>query len=402
MARQNCLCWHWVLEASDLAVTVEYDAIIIGAGAAGLMCAITAASRGLRVAVLDHNNIAGAKILISGGGRCNFTNIGTTPANFISHNPHFARSALSRYRPLDFLSLLAKHKIAWHEKTLGQLFCDGSAKQVVKMLLDECSSVGVKIILDCKVTNVSKPDLYWLETSQGAFSTRNLVLATGGLSIPKMGATGFALDVAKKFDLNIVQPKPGLVPLKAAAEELSFYTALSGVALPAVAQLGKTKFAESVLFTHRGLSGPAILQISSYMSLRDEITLDFAPGHDLATQLKRRRHERPKAELKTILAEFIPQRLADSLAVESTIEKIAARLKAWRFTASESEGYSKAEVMVGGVDTDALSSKTMEAKAVAGLFVIGEAVDVTGWLGGYNFQWAWASGFAAGQAIAHS
>ncbi len=379
--------------------TSTYDAIIIGAGAAGLMCAITAAKRGLRVAVLDHSTIAGAKILISGGGRCNFTNIGTTPNNFISANPHFARSALSRYTPTDFIALIAKHKIAWHEKTLGQLFCDGSAKQIVKMLLDECASHGAKIILNCKISDVSKADDFQLETSQGVFTTKNVVLATGGLSIPKMGATGFALDVAKKFGLKIATSKPGLVPLKASADEVAFYTALSGVALPAVAQCGKTKFAESVLFTHRGLSGPAILQISSYMKPQDEITLDFAPGRDLATELKRRRHERPKVEMKTLLAEFVPQRLAENLATETSLEKIAARLKAWHFKASETEGYAKAEVMVGGVDTDGLSSKTMEAKAVHGLYVIGEAVDVTGWLGGYNFQWAWASGFAAGQGL---
>jgi len=402
MDQRNCSFWPRVFEADALSDQVEFDVIIIGAGAAGLMCAITAGARGLRVCVLDQNSIAGAKILISGGGRCNFTNMGTTPANFISANPHFARSALSRYRPQDFLALIAKHKIAYHEKTLGQLFCDGSARQIVKMLLDECAAVGVKILLDCKITNVSKSDAYRMETSRGAFAAKNVVLATGGLSIPKMGATGFALDVAKKFGLGVVQPKPGLVPLKASAEELPFYTALSGVALPAVAQVGKTRFAESVLFTHRGFSGPAILQISSYMNAGDEITLDFAPGQDLLKLLKQRRHERPKAELKTILAEFIPQRLADSLAQVQVLEKIAARLKSWRFTALESEGYAKAEVMVGGVDTDALSSKTMEAKAVAGLYVIGEAVDVTGWLGGYNFQWAWASGVAAGQGIASS
>jgi predicted Rossmann fold flavoprotein len=377
----------------------DFDVVIVGAGAAGLMCAITAGKRGLRVAVLDHNNIVGAKILISGGGRCNFTNIGTTPANFISNNPHFARSALSRYTPQDFLALIAKHKIAWHEKTLGQLFCDESAKQIVKMLRDECASASVKIIVDCKITDMSKADEFRLETSQGVFTARNVVLATGGLSIPKMGATGFALDVAKKFGLKLVAPKPGLVPLKASADELAFYTALSGVALPAIVKFGKTKFAESVLFTHRGLSGPAILQISSYMNARDEIEIDFAPGRDLATELKRRRHERPKVELKTLLAEFVPQRLAESLSGETSLEKIATRLKSWRFKPAETEGYAKAEVMVGGVDTDDLSSKTMEAKQVPGLYVIGEAVDVTGWLGGYNFQWAWASGVAAGQGM---
>jgi len=382
-----------------MVATSTYDAIIIGAGAAGLMCALTAGQRGLRVLVLDHNAQVGAKILISGGGRCNFTNSGTAPVNFISANPHFARSALSRYTPQDFLALIAKHKIAWHEKTLGQLFCDGSAKQIVKMLLDECASVGVKVIVDCKISDVRKADAFQVATSQGAFVARNVVLATGGLSIPKMGATGFALDVAKKFGLKIVAPKPGLVPLKAAADELPFYTSLSGVALPAVACTGKMKFAENVLFTHRGLSGPAILQVSSYMVQGDELVLDLAPEVDLAALLKRRRHERPKAEPKTLLAEFVPQRLAESLAIELSLEKIAERLKRWRFTPAETEGYAKAEVMVGGVDTEGLSSKTMETKAVRGLYVIGEAVDVTGWLGGYNFQWAWASGAVAGQGM---
>ena len=382
-----------------MVATSTYDAIIIGAGAAGLMCALTAGQRGLRVLVLDHNAQVGAKILISGGGRCNFTNSGTAPVNFISANPHFARSALSRYTPQDFLALIAKHKIAWHEKTLGQLFCDGSAKQIVKMLLDECASVGVKVIVDCKISDVRKADAFQVATSQGAFVARNVVLATGGLSIPKMGATGFALDVAKKFGLKIVAPKPGLVPLKAAADELPFYTSLSGVALPAVACTGKMKFAENVLFTHRGLSGPAILQVSSYMVQGDELVLDLAPEVDLAALLKRRRHERPKAEPKTLLAEFVPQRLAESLAIELSLEKIAERLERWRFTPAETEGYAKAEVMVGGVDTEGLSSKTMETKAVRGLYVIGEAVDVTGWLGGYNFQWAWASGAVAGQGM---
>ncbi len=385
----------------------QADAIIIGAGAAGLMCATTAGARGRKVILLDHNNIAGAKILISGGGRCNFTNVGAGPQNFISRNPHFARSALSRYTPDDFLKLIAKHKIAWHEKTLGQLFCDGSAKQIVKMLLDESASAGVEIKLDTKITTFRKPDHFVVETSSGEFTAPSLVLATGGLSIPKMGATGFAYDVAKQFGLKVVTPKPGLVPLRASPKELEFYSSLSGVSLPAIAQAGAVRFAESILFTHRGLSGPAILQASSYLGDGDALTLDMLPGLDAAQLFKERKHARPKIALKTMLAEFLPQRLAQSLGSDVPLEKVAApeisalamRLKSWVMQPDGTEGFAKAEVTTGGIDTDGLSSKTMEAKSVPGLYAIGEAVDVTGWLGGYNFQWAWASGHAAGEAI---
>ncbi len=380
------------------------DVVVIGAGAAGLMAAMTAGQRGLHVVLLDHNNIAGAKILISGGGRCNFTNIGTTPANFISQNPHFARSALSRYTPADFMALIAKHGIAWHEKTLGQLFCDGSAKQIVKMLLDECAAAGVQIVLNAKISDVRKSDRFVVETSQGKFESASVVLATGGLSSPKMGATGFSLEVAKKFGLRLVQHKPGLVPLRAPVDELQFYTDLSGVSLPAITYAGKVKFAENILFTHRGLSGPAILQASSYLETGEPLRIDMVPTIDVAQHLKQRKHTRPKAELKTILNELVPQRLAQALAADVTMEKfssdaivqLAERLKNWTIIPAGTEGYAKAEVMVGGVATDDLSSKTMEANKVKGLYVIGEAVDVTGWLGGYNFQWAWASGVAAG------
>jgi predicted Rossmann fold flavoprotein len=371
------------------------------------MCATTAGARGRKVILLDHNNIAGAKILISGGGRCNFTNVGAGPQNFISRNPHFARSALSRYTPDDFLKLIAKHKIAWHEKTLGQLFCDGSAKQIVKMLLDESASAGVEIKLDTKITTFRKPDHFVVETSSGEFTAPSLVLATGGLSIPKMGATGFAYDVAKQFGLKVVTPKPGLVPLRASPKELEFYSSLSGVSLPAIAQAGAVRFAESILFTHRGLSGPAILQASSYLGDGDALTLDMLPGLDAAQLFKERKHARPKIALKTMLAEFLPQRLAQSLGSDVPLEKVAApeisalamRLKSWVMQPDGTEGFAKAEVTTGGIDTDGLSSKTMEAKSVPGLYAIGEAVDVTGWLGGYNFQWAWASGHAAGEAI---
>ncbi len=383
------------------------DVIVIGAGAAGLMAAMTAGKRGLRVVVLDHNSQAGAKILISGGGRCNFTNFNTTPANFISQNPHFARSALSRYTPADFMGLIAKHGIAWHEKTLGQLFCDGSAKQIVKMLLDECSAAGVQNVLNAKISDVRKSDRFVVETSQGNFEGGSVVLATGGLSIPKMGATGFSLEVAKKFGLRLVQHKPGLVPLRAAAEELQFYTDLSGVSVPSIAQAGKMKFAENILFTHRGLSGPAILQASSYLETGDVLSIDMVPNVDAVQHFKQRKHTRPKAELKTILSELVPQRLAQALAVDVTMEKfssdaivqVAERLKNWTIIPAGTEGYAKAEVMVGGINTDDLSSKTMESTKVKGLYVIGEAVDVTGWLGGYNFQWAWASGVAAGMGV---
>ncbi len=375
----------------------SFDVIIIGAGAAGLMCAIAAGARAKRVLLLDHNAQAGAKILISGGGRCNFTNTGTSPENFLSENPHFCRSALSRYAPADFLALMTKHNIAWHEKTLGQLFCDGSARQVVAMLLRECADAGVVVKLATKVTDVRKSDSFTVEIADETCTAPALVLATGGLSIPKMGATGFSHDIARKFGLKVITPRAALVPLKAKPSELEFCKNLSGVSLPAIASCGKASFAESILFTHRGLSGPAILQISSYWREGQPISLDLAPGIDALRFLKERKHARPKAELKTILAELLPQRLAQALA-PADLAQLAALLKNWTMTPDSSEGFAKAEVTAGGIDTDQLSSKTMEAKAVSGLYAIGEAVDVTGWLGGYNFQWAWASGWCAGQA----
>jgi predicted Rossmann fold flavoprotein len=379
------------------------DLIIVGAGAAGLMAAMTAGARGKSVLLLDHNNIAGAKILISGGGRCNFTNIGTGPQNFISRNPHFARSALSRYTPQDFLTLIAKHKIAWHEKTLGQLFCDGSAKQIVAMLLAECADANVEVKLNAKITELRKSENFIVETTQGIFESRNLVLATGGLSIPKMGATGFAYDVARKFGLKIVEPEPGLVPLRAQPKELELYSNLSGVSIGATVRANGVTFRENILFTHRGLSGPAILQISSYLSGAQAFEMDLAPDTDVQSFLKDRKHNRPKAELKTCLAEIVPQRLAQAIAPDVLMGQLSIeqmgmlneRLKCWVFQPVGSEGFAKAEVTVGGIDTDELSSKSLESKSVRGLFVIGEAVDVTGWLGGYNFQWAWASGSAA-------
>ncbi len=362
------------------------------------MCAIAAGARAKRVALLDHNTQAGAKILISGGGRCNFTNSGTGPQNFLSENPHFCRSALSRYTPVDFLALLSRHNIAWHEKTLGQLFCDGSARQVVAMLLAECAASQVQVKLNAKVTNIRKSDCFTVETQGEIFTSPALVLATGGLSIPKMGATGLSYDIAKKFGLKVITPRPALVPLKAALNEVEFYKTLSGVSLPAIASCGAASFRENILFTHRGLSGPAILQISSYWREGQSLGLDLAPGLDALKFLKERKHARPKAELKTILAELLPQRLAQAMA-PTDLPALAAKLKNWTLTPDGSEGFAKAEVTAGGIDTNELSSKTMEAKAVPGLYAIGEAVDVTGWLGGYNFQWAWASGWCAGQAV---
>ncbi len=386
-----------------------FDVIVLGAGAAGLMCAMTAGQRGKRVLLLDHADEAGKKILISGGGRCNFTNLGCVPDRFLSANRHFVRSALSRYTQHDFLALVSKHGIAWHEKTLGQLFCDGSAREIVDLLLGECAKGGVDIRLGHRITGVSRGDHYRVETDHGAFEAPALVLATGGLSIPKMGATGFAHDIARQFGLRLTDIRAGLVPLTFQGEPLELMRPLSGVALPVIASVGKTRFREAMLFTHRGLSGPAILQISSLWREGQTITLDCLPDQDARADLLARKLSRPRAEFKTILSEMLPQRLAAALAPEGgptmgnqtdrALTDMAARLKSWTLTPQGTEGYAKAEVTLGGIDTRDLSSQTMQANAVPGLFVIGEAVDVTGWLGGYNFQWAWSSGWCAGMAI---
>ena len=388
----------------------DFDAIIIGAGAAGLMCAMTAGARGRRVLLLDHADAPGKKILISGGGRCNFTNIEAAADRFISANPHFARAALARYTQHDFLALVAKHGIAWHEKTLGQLFCDGSAREILRMLLDECAAGGVDVRTGHRVSDVSRGDGFRVETDHGGFTAPALVLASGGLSIPKMGATGFAHDVAARFGLPIVPPRPGLVPLIFAGEDLALMQPLAGVALDVRAQAGRARFDEAALFTHRGMSGPAILQISSYWQAGGAITLDLLPDADAGALLIGRKAARPNAALRTVLAEMLPQRLAQAWAARVADEKIgqmtdkaltaiATQIKAWHLLPSGTEGYAKAEVTLGGIDTAALSQRTMEAKSVPGLFVIGEAVDVTGWLGGYNFQWAWSSGWCAGQTV---
>jgi predicted Rossmann fold flavoprotein len=386
-----------------------FDAIIIGAGAAGLMCAIAAGQRGRKVLLLDRAEHAGAKILISGGGRCNFTNLEITPERFLSANPHFCKSALSRYTQYDFIAMVERHRIAYHEKTIGQLFCDGSARQIVAMLLEECAAAGAAIRLGCRITGVARADRFNVETDRGEFAAPALVLASGGLSIPKMGATGFAYDVSRRFGLAIVEPRPGLVPMRADAETLKLCRGLSGVSVDANVACASARFRENILFTHRGLSGPAILQISSYWHPGDWLSIDFVPEHDAGRFLLDRKRTRRKAELKTILAEILPNRLAEAIAgpyhgpianlPDRKVVEIAARLGQWRFRPSETEGWEKAEVTVGGIDTAGLSSQTMEAREVPGLFCIGEAVDVTGWLGGYNFQWAWSSGWCAGQAI---
>jgi len=391
-------------------VSENFDAIVIGAGAAGLMCALTAGQRGAKVLLLDHLDKAGAKILISGGGRCNFTNLHCAPERFLSANPHFHKSALDRYTQYDFIALVERHRIPYHEKTLGQLFCDGSARAVVAMLLNECAAGHVDVRLGHRVTDIARADGFRVETDRGGFTAPSLVLATGALSIPKMGATGFAYDVARRFGLRVTETLPGLVPLTAAPETLGLTGMLSGISLDAVASCGAQSFRENILFTHRGLSGPAILQISSYWRQGGTIALDLLPAHDAEAFLKERKRARPKAEPKTVLGEVFPARLAGALAgslpdetmaniPDRTLAAFAARLKRFTVTPTGSEGYAKAEVTVGGIDTRDLSSRTMQARNVPGLYAIGEAVDVTGWLGGYNFQWAWASGWCAGQAI---
>ena len=388
-----------------------FDAIVLGAGAAGLMCALTAGQRGRKVLLLEHTDKAGAKILISGGGRCNFTNLASAPDRFLSGNPHFCTSALARYTQTDFIDLVRRHGIAFHEKSLGQLFCDGSARAIVTMLLAECEAGGVDLRLGQTVTSVSRAERFRVETQSGAFTAPALVLATGGLSIPKMGATGLSYDIARRFGLRVTQTLPGLVPFKAGPDTPGFDASLAGVSLEAVASFDKQSFRENILFTHRGLSGPAILQISSYWRAGAPITLDLLPRLDIGAFLVDRKRARPKASPQTVLAEILPARLAQALTAahlppgemanmsDRTLGAFAARLKAWQFLPEGTEGYAKAEVTLGGIDTRDLSSKTMAARDVKGLFAIGEAVDVTGWLGGYNFQWAWSSGWSAGQDI---
>jgi len=390
----------------------RFDVIVIGAGAAGLMCAIEAGKRGRRVLVLDHAERIGKKILLSGGGRCNFTNINASPANYLSRNPHFVKSALARYRPSDFIALVEKYRVPYHEKKLGQLFCDHSSKDIVGVLQAECDAVGVRIATARRVRDVERrDDGFRIATGDEELLAQSLVVASGGLSFPKMGASGFGYELARRFELRLVETQPALVPFTLDGELLELAAGLAGVSVEVDAACGRQSFRESLLFTHRGLSGPAILQISSYWKPGAAIEIDLLPGQDVLGWLKSRRGERPQAQLKTVLAERLPSRLIEQLQErwfparpmqhcgDKLLQEVAERLRCWRFTPAGTEGYRTAEVTLGGVDTKELSSQTLEAKRVPGLYFIGEVVDVTGWLGGYNFQWAWASGFCAGQVV---
>ena len=387
-----------------------FDAIILGAGGAGLMCAAVAGQRGRRVLVLDHAPEPGRKILISGGGRCNFTNLGVAPDRYLSANPHFARSALARYTAQDFLALVERYRIDWHEKTLGQLFCDGSARQIVAMLLDECAAGDVTVRCHSPIHAVDHDGTrFRVSAGDDEAEAPALVIATGGPSIPKLGATGFAYDLARRFDLKVVEPRPALVPLTLGGEE-ALFRELSGVAAPVEARCGKAAFREAALFTHKGMSGPAILQVSSYWRHGQAVEIDFLPNA-ASGWLREAKRQRPKARLASVLGEHLPSRLAETLAErlalpaelgnlpDKALAAAEARLSDWPFTPNGTEGFAKAEVTVGGISTADLSQQSMEARKVPGLYAIGEAVDVTGWLGGYNFQWAWASGVAAGRAL---
>ena len=391
--------------------SASHDVIIIGAGAAGMFAAFTAGQRGRRVLLIDHNDIIGEKIRISGGGRCNFTNIHTSPAQFISQNPHFCRSALARYTPDDFLKLLQQHHIAYHEKTLGQLFCNDSAKDIIEMLQVECREAGVQWLLSTRVEKIEKNSTgrFMLQTTAGALDAAAIIIATGGLSIPAIGATGFGYDIARQFGLRVVTPTPALVPLTFSATEWQPYSELSGVSIDAAVSCQQITFRENILLTHRGVSGPAILQISSYWQPVQALTIDLLPDINLDDFLQTQ--QRSDQLLSNVLAEYLPKRFAQIWCEQNnlntpvkqlnlkTLLQVAQSLHNWQVKPAGTLGYKKAEVTLGGVDTHDLSSKTMMANAVPGLYFIGEVVDVTGWLGGYNFQWAWASGFAAGSVV---
>ena len=392
----------------------DADVLILGGGAAGLMCAITAAARGRNVIVLEKSNRVGKKILMSGGGRCNFTNLWCEPANFISHNPHFCKSALARYTQQDFIALVDRHGIPWHEKKAGQLFCDRSSKDIVAMLLQECDDTGVRIVTDCGVETAVRDGRYFLTSDKGRFSAEHLVVATGGLSIPKMGASGFGYELARQFGLNVYETRAALVPLTFTGALHRMTERLSGVSAAATVAVGDAAFTEDILFTHRGLSGPAILQASSYWHPGGDISINLLPGTDAAQLLVDAKRKQPTGLPRTVLAEYLPRKLvielqglfwpdrADTPLAEwsdERLQSVGRQINGWHLRPAATEGYRTAEVTLGGVDTAELSSKTMEALKVPGLYFIGEVVDVTGHLGGFNFQWAWSSGHAAGLAV---
>jgi predicted Rossmann fold flavoprotein len=388
-------------------VVKDFDVIVLGGGAAGLMCAIEAGKRGRRVAVLEHADRCGKKILISGGGRCNFTNLHCRPENFISANPHFAKSALARYTPADFIALVEKHGIRYHEKTLGQLFCDGSAREILQMLEEECKIANVEIFVSTKVLEVTKTTAFGIRTARTEFRSPKLVVATGGLSIPKMGATSFGYDLARQFGLKVREPWPALVPLLFASEDRSHYCDLAGLSTEVIASCDGAQFKEKMLITHRGLSGPAILQISSYWQPPSPVLIDLAPESKLTAAFDNAQTARNLKTLNAAFREFLPNRLADrwlqlnapSAFNDRALAELDRRAHGWEIHPAGTEGYEKAEVTAGGIDTGELSAKTMESRRVPGLFFIGEVVDVTGHLGGFNFQWAWASGVSAGRAV---
>lgn len=392
---------------------IEADVVIIGAGASGLMCAIEAGMRGRRVIVLDSANKAGKKILMSGGGRCNFTNYSIESENYISQNPHFCKSALSRYTQWDFLALIDKYKIPFHERSHGQLFCNDSAKDILNMLLAECDKAQVSIQLNCKIQDIEckSENEFQLTTERESIQCSSIVVSTGGLSIPKIGATALGYQVAEQFNMNIIPVSAGLVPFTLQPKDKEQYYSLSGIAVPCVVSNEKQSFKENMLFTHRGLSGPAILQISSYWKPGEEIVVNFLPDRDVFKSLKEKRTDKVKGQVKNIISEWLPRRLVEVLIKQSLLtisiqdisnkqmSEIANNIEQWTIKPNATEGYRTAEVTLGGIDCTAISSKTMESLSVPGLYFIGEVLDVTGWLGGYNFQWAWSSGWCAGQHV---
>ena len=391
---------------------MDSDVIIIGAGASGLMCAIEAGKRGRNVLVLDHANKAGKKILMSGGGRCNFTNYTIEPENYISTNPHFCKSALSRYSQWDFLDLITRYRIPYHERSHGQLFCNDSAKDILAMLLHECADAGVVVQINTPIDRVEHlAGRFQLHSQYGVFNCQSLVIATGGLSIPRMGATPFGYKIAEQFGLDIIQTRAGLVPFTLQPDDKDRFSTLSGIAVPCVISTQQQSFSENILFTHRGLSGPAVLQVSSYWRAGENVVIDLLPALELVTELKNKRQQAVKNTVKTFIENYLPKRLLSCLLAEALlaitlpdlsdrqIQQIADALHRWTIKPNGTEGYRTAEVTVGGVDCNALSSKTMMCKTVPDLYFIGEVVDVTGWLGGYNFQWAWSSGWCAGQYV---